>query len=219
MRALCYLNGASIDRARLGDEYARERVELFTPITKGWCTDLGVEVTSIGVQIHGGMGYVEETGAAQFWRDSRIAPIYEGTNGIQAIDLVTRKLSLRGGAVVAELLAEMRSTAAAADGDLVDVGLALLDAVAAFERGAQWLGDRLRSGDVNDVLTGATPFLRLAGTVVGGWLLVKSALAARTDSAEAMTDKAQSARFYAAHALPLAAALVPAVSAGYQSLA
>ncbi|HVB47535.1 MAG TPA: acyl-CoA dehydrogenase family protein, partial [Burkholderiales bacterium] len=112
MRCLLYLNGASIDLARHHPEAgvrqaSQELVDLLTPVSKAWCTDLGVELTSIAVQVHGGMGYVEETGVAQYLRDSRIAPIYEGTNGIQAIDLVTRKLPMRGGAVVKGHLAAM----------------------------------------------------------------------------------------------------------------
>ena len=112
MRALLYTHAASIDLAghhhdQAEREARRELAELLTPISKAWCTDLGVELTSIGLQVHGGMGYVEETGVAQYLRDSRIAPIYEGTNGIQAIDLVTRKVPMRGGGVVTDLLAQM----------------------------------------------------------------------------------------------------------------
>ena len=220
MRALCYLNGASIDRARLGDSAAKERVELFTPITKGWCTDLGVELTSVGIQIHGGMGYVEDTGAAQFWRDSRIAPIYEGTNGIQAIDLATRKLSLRGGAAVADLIAEMRSVAAAAEAEpaLAVVAGPLGDAIDAFAAAAGWLQARLQAGAINDVLAGASPFLRMSGTVLGGWLLVRSALAARVEETAIADAKADSARFYATQVLPTAAGLGPAVTGGAAAL-
>src|SRR5688572_31980727 len=107
-RALAYYTAGQTDRAGLGDEAARARADLLTPLLKAYGTDIGVEVTSLGVQVHGGMGYVEETGAAQHYRDARISPIYEGTNGIQAADLVGRKIGLEGGAVVRELLADIR---------------------------------------------------------------------------------------------------------------
>ena len=125
MRGLAYINAESIDlAARHPDEAERtgagELADLLTPITKGWCTDLGVELTSLGIQVHGGMGYIEETGVAQHYRDIRIAPIYEGTNGIQAMDLVGRKLPMRAGGVVADFLAGIEATAgelSGADGD------------------------------------------------------------------------------------------------------
>src|SRR5690606_14069207 len=115
MRCLIYLNGAALDRAHHGpDAEAREKAmglaELLTPLSKAWCTDLGVEMASLAVQVHGGMGFIEETGVGQYYRDARILPIYEGTNGIQALDLVGRKLSLRGGAPVRDMLADIGTT-------------------------------------------------------------------------------------------------------------
>ena len=184
LRCLVYLNAEAIDLARVHpDESVREQsqelADILTPITKGWGTDVGVELTSLGVQVHGGMGYVEETGVAQHYRDIRIAPIYEGTNGIQAIDLVGRKLGLRGGAAIAGYLDGIAATAAqaqAAGGELAAVGAALADGVATVRTVTDWLG---AVADPNDALAGATPYLRMMGLVTGAWLLTRSALAAR----------------------------------------
>jgi 3-(methylthio)propanoyl-CoA dehydrogenase len=235
MRALVYLNAESIDIARHHPDAAErtardELADLLTPITKAWCTDLGVEVTSLGLQVHGGMGYIEETGAAQYFRDARIAPIYEGTNGIQAMDLVGRKLPMRAGGVVADLIAAMRATAAeleAAGDELAPEVEAFVYAIGAFEEATTWL---LTHGatDPRDALAGATPYLRMAGTVVGGWLLARSALAARAmqgggggaggfDEAF-LAGKRTTARFYLTQLLPQARGLLPAVTGGAAAL-
>jgi 3-(methylthio)propanoyl-CoA dehydrogenase len=228
MRALLYTNAVSIDLARYHPDPAerearQELVELLTPISKAWCSDLGVELTSIGVQVHGGMGYVEETGVAQYLRDSRISPIYEGTNGIQAIDLVLRKLPMRDGGVVADLLAQMEALAPeldAAGPELAGIQPALADGVRVMREATDWILSR-GPAEPNDVLAGATPYLRLAGLVVGGWLMARSALAAslllRTASgtdAVFLREKIGTARFYAGQLLPQAAGLLPAVTAG-----
>jgi alkylation response protein AidB-like acyl-CoA dehydrogenase len=179
---------AAMDRARHEDDAGRrqvnqELVDLLTPVCKAWPTDLGVAISSLAVQVHGGMGYVEETGVAQYYRDSRIAPIYEGTNGIQAIDLVIRKLPVRGGAVVRDLLDSMAALAsssgelAGAGPDLDPVRLGLAGGVAALREATDWLLGRL-AVDPNDALAGATPYLTMFGLVLGGWLLARSALAA-----------------------------------------
>jgi 3-(methylthio)propanoyl-CoA dehydrogenase len=233
MRCLLYLNAESVDLARQHpDEEVRrgrqELVELLTPISKAWCTDLGVEVASLNVQVHGGVGYVEEAGAAQHLRDARIAPIYEGTNGIQAIDLVARKLPLRGGGVVADHLAAMEGSAAElvrVGGGLEVVGAALAEGVSATRKATEWL---LAHGlaDPADALAGATPYLRMLGTVTGGWLLGCSALAAARllgaghgDFDPAFLEaKVATARFYAEHLLPAATGLLPAVTAGAGSV-
>jgi alkylation response protein AidB-like acyl-CoA dehydrogenase len=225
MRALAYVNAEAIDLARHHPdaevrERAQERADLLTPVTKGWSTDMGVEVTSLAIQVHGGMGYVEETGVAQHFRDARIAPIYEGTNGIQAMDLVGRKLPIRLGGAVADLLGEM----AGLDADLTTPDLAplrdpLADAVGALREATDWL---LAHGleDPVDALAGATPYLRLFGIVTGGWLLARSAVAAcelatAGDGDPAfLADKVTTARFYVTQLLPAARALVPAVTAG-----
>ena len=147
-RAICYATGAAIDRAHRGkDDAARkagdQRASLLTPVAKAFSTDIGTEVASLGVQVHGGMGFIEETGAAQHYRDARIAPIYEGTNGIQAIDLVTRKLPMTGGAVVRGYLDELRRTVAAVkatnDPAFGATGARLGEAVDSLDRATTWL--------------------------------------------------------------------------------
>ncbi len=226
MRCLMYANAASMDFAATAvDDVERERWDavtaLLTPISKGWGTDTGVEMTSLGVQVHGGMGYIEETGAAQHWRDIRIAPIYEGTNGIQAADLVFRKLPMSGGAVAEAFIGEMASVAAEAQAEkrLAGMGAELSDAVSALAEAARWLGGRL-AGAPNDAAAGSAPFLRMTGIVVGGYYLVKSALAAQRllDQGEGdpdfLADKIAVAAFYAEQILPTAAGLGSAVTGG-----
>jgi len=228
MRALVYTNAVSIDLARhhldrAEREARRELVELLTPISKAWCTDLGVELASAGLQVHGGMGYVEETGVAQYLRDSRISPIYEGTNGIQAIDLVLRKVPMRNGGVVADLLAQMEALSPelnAAGPELAGIGPALASGASVLREATDWILSRGPAGP-NDALAGATPYLRLAGLVIGGWLMARSALAASrllptAGGADAafLQDKIGTARFYAGQLLPQAAGLLPAVTAG-----
>ncbi len=226
MRALIYRNAAGIDLARHHpdpDVRAREQalVDLFIPMSKAWSTDLGVELSSLGVQIHGGMGFIEETGAAQYYRDARIAPIYEGTNGIQAIDLVLRKLPMQGGAVVAGLLAEMRALdakLAAAGQALAPMREALARTVATCDEAGHFLLN-LALKDPNCATAAAAPYLRLLATTVGGWLLAQQALVAHGRLAAGddafMTGKIKSARFYAQQVLaPAVALLSPILAAG-----
>jgi 3-(methylthio)propanoyl-CoA dehydrogenase len=230
MRCLLYLNAESVDLARHhGDPDVRqarqELVELLTPISKAWSTDLGVELSSIAVQVFGGMGYVEETGVAQYFRDSRIAPIYEGTNGIQAIDLVMRKLPMRGGGVVKEQLAVMAAVVeelAGGGDDLARIGVRLTEAIAALQEASDWLLGRV-AAEPNDALAGATPYLRMFGLVVGGWLMARSALAAKQllddgSSDQWLIEKVATARFYAEQLLPQACGLLPAATAGASGL-
>jgi acyl-CoA dehydrogenase len=185
-RALCYATAVALDRAqRSPDEAARqaahERASLLTPVAKAFSTDIGSEVASLGVQVHGGMGYIEETGAAQHYRDARIAAIYEGTNGIQAIDLVTRKLPLAGGATVTAYIGEIKRTVEAVnasnDAAFGWTGVRLKDAVDALERATHWLLGSQRN-DLDAALAGATPYLRLFALAAGGALLAEEALAA-----------------------------------------
>ncbi len=226
MRALILDTSAAGDRsAHAGDEADRvaasNRAALLTPIAKAWATDVGVELTSLGIQIHGGMGFVEETGAAQHWRDSRIAPIYEGTNGIQAMDLVMRKLPLAGGAVVADYMAEMEATAealvAAGDGAAA-MGTALQEAVGRLRESTEWL----LAAEPVDALAGATPYLRQFGVVAGGYYSSRMALAAlhRLESEDDpwLRAKVDTARFYMDQILPQGAGAVPAVVAGGEQL-
>jgi 3-(methylthio)propanoyl-CoA dehydrogenase len=228
MRALLYTNAVSIDLARHHPDPAerqarRELVDLLTPISKAWCTDLGVELTSIGLQVHGGMGYVEETGVAQYLRDSRISPIYEGTNGIQAIDLVMRKAPMRDGGVVEDLLAQMEALGpelAAAGPELAGMQPALADGARVLREATGWIIARGKA-EPNDALAGATPYLWMSGLVVGGWLMARSALAASrllsdTDGPDAvfLRDKISTGCFYVRQLLPQATGLLPAVTAG-----
>jgi alkylation response protein AidB-like acyl-CoA dehydrogenase len=229
MRSVMYRNGLMIDLRHHGaDEATRSRADelaaILTPISKAWGTDLGVECASLGIQVHGGMGYVEETGAARLLRDARIAPIYEGTNGIQADDLATRKLPLRGGDAVRELLAEMRQTAGeAASGELADLAGPLEAAIDALTEASEWLLGRLGEAP-NDAKAGATPYLEMFGITAGGWLLAESALAAQRRLADAngdaafLREKIATARFYAAHELPRVAGLVGSVTAGAEGM-
>ena len=206
-RAICYATAVAIDRTHLSaDEDSRqaahERASLLTPVAKAFATDIGVEVSSLGVQVHGGMGYIEETGAAQHYRDSRIAAIYEGTNGIQAIDLVTRKIPLAQGTTVKTHIAELRRTVetvrAANNPAFGATGARLGEAVDSLERTTAWLLGR----PLDDTsLAGATPYLRLFATATGGALLAEEALAA----ARAGTDpeaRIAIARFFAEHLAP-----------------
>ncbi len=226
MRCVMYANAAAIDFATTSsDESEREHWDavtaLLTPISKGWGTDLGVEMTSLGIQTHGGMGYVEETGAAQHWRDVRIAPIYEGTNGIQAADLVFRKLPLGGGAVIQEFMSEMTNLASQLiqNDRLGPLGTALADGVRHMSDAALWLGGRLATHP-NDVAAGSAPFLRLAGVVVGGYYLARSAQIAQQllDAGEGdpdfLNDKIATSMFYGEQILPTAAGLVPTITRG-----
>ncbi len=185
-RAICLSTAVAADLARtaanpVDRDSARFRQELLTPIAKAWSTDIGVEVASMGLQIHGGAGFIEETGAAQHYRDARILPIYEGTNGIQAIDLMGRKLALNKGQAVRELVADIFPTAAALksadDAWLHTIGSHLETGLAAVQAATGWLIER-RGHAQPDALAGATPYLKLLGDVVGGWMLAKEALAA-----------------------------------------
>ena len=212
MRHLLFLNAVAIDEGRaLPDGAARsgahERADLYTPLSKAWCTDLGNEMASLGVQVFGGMGYCEDTGAAQLYRDIRIGAIYEGTNGIQALDLLGRKIGMRNGAALTELLDEIRGVAHTVPDHLTTP---LLGAVAATARCAAWL---LGEGRANprDAMAGATPFLRLMATTVGGWLMARQYLVAM---ANADAGRAATATFFLTQLLPLATALEPQITAG-----
>jgi 3-(methylthio)propanoyl-CoA dehydrogenase len=226
MRALAYYAAGLIDRARHDApetsrrEVAQHRADLLIPVVKAWCTDLGVAVASTGLQVHGGMGYIEETGAAQHLRDARIAPIYEGTNGIQANDLVGRKLAADKGAAAATLADEMRLSAAAladsASVDLAAVGGTLGTGVAALEEATGFLVE----ADAATAAAGSVPYLTLLGTVCAGWLLGSQARAALQragvtgDASGFLADKVRTARFYAEHFLAPAPGLLPAVRGG-----
>ena len=220
MRRLIYLNAEAVDLARHHPdpdvrEARQELVELLTPVSKAWCTDVGVEMASLAVQVHGGMGYIEETGVAQLLRDSRIAPIYEGTNGIQAIDLVSRKLPMRGGAVVRDYLdGIVEEMAALTAPELASLKRQVQLGVDALAVATEWLLEQGKE-DPNVALAAAAPYLRMFGLVTGGWLLARSAAAAMEHGP---ADMVVTARFYAEQLLPQAGALLGAVTAGPQAL-
>jgi hypothetical protein len=188
-RSICYATAVALDVAvRAKDAKVRSdaaaRGALLTPIAKAFSTDIGNEVAYLGVQVHGGMGFIEETGAAQHYRDARITSIYEGTNGIQSIDLVTRKLATNGGAAVWALLAELDITVkqveTSNDPAFGTTGAKLRDALGSLERASKWLLERVTSKP-NDALAGATPYLRLFGSTLGGCMLAGEALAAKSN--------------------------------------
>jgi acyl-CoA dehydrogenase len=202
-RAICYSTAIAIDRSQRANgaaarQAANEHASLLTPIAKAFSTDVGIEVASLGVQVHGGMGYIEETGAAQLYRDARIAAIYEGTNGIQAIDLVTRKLPLSGGATVAAHIKDLRGTVAALEASNNPAfGFAparLAEAVDSLARATEWLLGRVEK-ETDAALAGATPYLRLFGLATGGCLLARQVLAVR--DGEDIAPRAALARFFA----------------------
>lgn len=225
MRCLLYVTAQSGDYAFHADsdeerDLHQKRLALLTPIVKAWMTDLGVEMTSLGIQVHGGMGYVEETGAAQYFRDSRIAPIYEGTNGIQAIDLVLRKLPLEDGGVVESMITEMTQVLDDMSDfeDLARFRDQLTTTLQGLAETSAWLGAKLASGEIDDVLAGASPYLAQFGTVLGGWLMAVSAVEARKShgafSHEFLEQKVITARFYGEHLLPCATGLVETIKGG-----
>jgi hypothetical protein len=225
-RTLCYTTALAVDRAQRSPdaaarERAHERASLLTPVAKAFSTDVGIEVASLGIQVHGGMGYIEETGAAQHFRDARIAAIYEGTNGIQAIDLVSRKLPLTDGKTVRTYLDELRATvakvSASNDPGFGATGMRLGEAVESLDRATQWMLDRLDTAP-NDALAGATPYLRLFGEAAGGCLLADEALTALRLTDDGSGARIASARFFAEHSAVHAPSLERAVIDGADSV-
>jgi alkylation response protein AidB-like acyl-CoA dehydrogenase len=228
-RAICYATAVALDRAQraAGAEARRtahERASLLTPVAKAFATDIGTEVASLGVQVHGGMGYVEETGAAQHYRDARIASIYEGTNGIQAIDLVTRKLPLSDGAAVNGYIGELRRTVDAVratnDPAFGATGRKLGETVDHLDRATQWLLARV-GREPQAALAGATPYLRLFGLAAGGCMLADQALAALRRADNGGADPAPlvaTARFFATNLATAAPGLCTTVIEGADSL-
>ena len=230
MRSLAYYAAATIDRGRRHPDAAerraaQRRADLLIPVVKAWCSDLGVAVASTGIQVHGGMGYIEETGAAQHLRDARIAPIYEGTNGIQASDLVGRKLARDHGEAAEQLIVEIGSTVAvlesAQDGDLAGIG----EALRAGLKTLQTATARLIDSDPVAAAAGSAPYLQLLGIVCAGWLMARQALAASRLLAAGGGDpayllaKLATARFYAEHFLAMAPGHLAAILGGPTVLA
>ena len=230
-RALAYFVAGKLDAShRNPDQRARDAaqsiVDLLIPVVKGWGSEVGSEAASLGVQVHGGMGFIEETGAAQFMRDTKIAEIYEGTNGIQANDLIGRKVGRDGGAAAKAFIATMRGV----DGALADAGSeftrlrsALNKGFASLEAATNWIVAQ-GAANPNDPAAGAMSYLRLWGTVAGGWLMAKAALAAKSDLAagegdpEYLRRKILTAQFYGEQILPRASSLEAAATAGAATL-
>lgn len=232
-RAVAYYTSGLLDRVHAsGDAEEKQRAlflaEFMIPIVKGGSTEMGVDVTSLGIQIHGGMGFIEETGAAQYWRDSRITTIYEGTTGIQANDLIFRKLMRDQGAtakrVFAEIGAAVRALAAASRPELQEVGRKLGAALQEWISATEWLAANAKS-NLSGVLAAAVPYLHLATTVCGGWLMGRAALAAAAhldqggDDAVFYRNKIATTGFYADHLLPQAVAFCASVKAGDAAIA
>ncbi|MGB9429224.1 MAG: acyl-CoA dehydrogenase [Gammaproteobacteria bacterium] len=228
MRALAYVTAAQLDRAmRHADEQQRAQaqafVDLMIPVIKGWCTENAIDIASLGVQVHGGMGYIEETGAAQYYRDARISTIYEGTTGIQAKDLLGRKIARDQGAAAKAVIAEMRKLdaelAKAPGEDLTAIRTRLTSGTNALEEAVNWLAANYRA-KVKAAAAGSVPFLMLLGTVAGGWQMARAALVAQkkldAGSGDASFYKAKigTARFYADHELTKAPALKESIVAG-----
>jgi 3-(methylthio)propanoyl-CoA dehydrogenase len=227
MRALGYVLSAGADFAHKHPDAAKRqrhqaRVDLLTPVLKGWCTELGVEIASLGIQVFGGMGYIEETGAAQYLRDARIATIYEGTTGIQAGDLVGRKLTTDSGSAMAELIGEMRAVEGQLGGsDNVDfpaIRENLAIGIQALEQATQWMLQAIGQ-DPNAALGASVNYMMLTGYVCGGWQMARAALAARARLAAGADEdfyraKIATARFYAEQILPKASGLLAAVKSG-----
>ena len=195
VRAICLVTARETDVARRSKDPAQraaaaQRVALLTPIAKAFSTDIGCEVASLGVQVHGGMGFIEETGAAQYYRDARILPIYEGTNGIQAMDLVARKLPLEGGrwSPLHCRPQQDRRGGARLQRTEFDDGRPRREAVAALGEASRWMGANLQSNP-DAAMAGATPYLRLFGLASGGIYLAKSALAAARNGGQ--TDRSR----------------------------
>ena len=204
VRALLYYCAGQVDRGTIGEAAAKNRAEILVPLIKAWGTDVGVEVAGIGIQVHGGMGFVEETGAAQHWRDSRIAPIYEGTNGIQAADLVTRKLGMGGGEAMVSLFEEIAREAAA------EPTLAALAGECAGI--ARWMQSE---ASLDDRLAGSTAFCTMAAVAVAGWQLMRQASAVAEGAAPALAQsKPVTVRFFLDRIVPEALGLKAGAVAG-----
>ncbi|MBL8428366.1 MAG: acyl-CoA dehydrogenase [Dechloromonas sp.] len=223
MRALAYVTAAALDNAHANqDAVAREKARAFAdlliPVVKGWSTESAIDIASLGVQVHGGMGYIEETGAAQHLRDARITAIYEGTTAIQANDLIGRKIAREKGATILAVIADMRVASTQLDADLAAIGARQSAAVDALETAVSWIVANF-STDPKAAHAGAVPFLHLFGIVAGGWQMGRAAVIARSKIAAGETDpfwaaKLATTRFFADHFLTQASGLAESVVAG-----
>jgi len=232
MRALAYWTSALLDRAHHHpDEAERKRcqamVDLLIPVVKGWSTEMGIEVASLGIQVHGGMGFIEETGAAQHLRDARITTIYEGTTGIQANDLVGRKMGREGGRTALALLVEIEKLPGqlgrSGDAQLVAIGEALAMSASRLRKTVEWVSETYGANPAA-VAAGSVYVLKLMGITLGGWMLARSAqvaarqLAAKEGDADFLRGKVLTARFFADHVMAQAPALASAIMEGSESV-
>ncbi|MDG4554166.1 MAG: acyl-CoA dehydrogenase [Candidatus Competibacter sp.] len=225
MRALAYVVAMHMDLARHHPDPAirqthQARVDLLIPVVKGWCTETGIEIASLGLQVHGGMGYVEESGACQHLRDARITTIYEGTTGIQAADLAGRKLNMDQGAAMRALIAEIEATAETLDpipgDDMAVIRDGLRDGVRALSKATEWM---LAGGDPGEAMAVSVDYLMLTGTVCGGWQMARAARAAQNklmtgEDSVFHEAKLVTTRFYVEHLLPKADALLRSIRNG-----
>ncbi len=229
MRYLMYDNQLMLDLEYFGEgelkEFGEERCGILTPITKAWISDLGVELSSIAIQVYGGMGYVEETGVAQYLRDARIAPIYEGTNGIQALDLIFRKLPLDSGQAMQRLLGDVNSVIeemSQAGDVLSSMSEKLKVEVDKLSEVTLWLGSKMLEGELVDASAGASPYIKMFGQVLGGYYMGRAALLAtkkyQETGDEYYAEKITLSKFYIEQLLPLASGYASAVTAGKEDL-
>ena len=229
MRYLMYDNQLMLDLEYFAEgelkEFGEERCGILTPITKAWISDLGVELSSVAIQVYGGMGYVEETGVAQYLRDSRIAPIYEGTNGIQALDLMFRKLPLDNGQAMQRLLADVNKVIDEMNegGEVLsDMAQKLKVEVDRLSEVTLWLGSKMLEGELVDASAGATPYLKMFGQVLGGYYMGKAAILATKKLEETgdeyYKEKITLSKFYIEQLLPLASGYASSVTAGKDDL-
>ena len=230
MRYLMYDNQLMLDVEYFGEDeemksFGEERCGILTPITKAWISDLGVELSNIAIQVYGGMGYVEETGVAQYLRDARIAPIYEGTNGIQALDLMFRKLPLDNGQAMQRLLSDVNKVIEEMkqdDEELISMAEKLEKEVNTLSEITLWLGSKMLEGELVDASAGATPYLKMFGQVLGGYYMGKAAILAnkkfKETGDEFYKDKITLSKFYIEQLLPLASGYASSITAGKDDL-
>ena len=226
-RAICYDNAIAIDLAQNHkDNKIREKyqlkADLLTPISKSWATDIGVKVTSLGIQIHGGMGFIEDTGVAQYYRDSRIAPIYEGTNGIQAIDLVTRKLKISDGLAVKNFLDEIKETSKKCseknDNDFIIIANNLNNAITEIEICTKKLLEWTKENKLRSVLFSASDYLELFGLTAGSHYLSRGALSEKNTNSKSLLARKELALFFSTQILVNSKALSSSICSSSQNL-
>ena len=226
-RAICYDNAIAIDLAQNHkDNKIREKyqlkADLLTPISKSWATDIGVKVTSLGIQIHGGMGFIEDTGVAQYYRDSRIAPIYEGTNGIQAIDLVTRKLNISDGLAVKNFLDEIKETSKKCseknDNDFIIIANNLNNAITEIEICTEKLLKWTKENKLRSVLFSASDYLELFGITAGSHYLSRGALSEKNINSKSLSARKELALFFSTQILVNSKALSSSICSSSQNL-